>query len=210
MNINIGITGVAGSGKDTLCNLIVERLSKFNIKSIRLSLGDELRLELRDFCISNYGIDPCNCSREQKDSIRDLFVFHGNYRRDSSKGSHWSSKIYDQMTKISESSKNGEKLCFIIPDIRYDKHEKDDLFFIKTRLEGVLIHLSRYKLDKNGVKVYHPPANEQEKIFDPRMKKQSDFCIEWPESSNFSLLSPYVDIVINNLKEKYNNFFKIN
>lgn len=207
--INLGVTGVAGSGKDTLYNILSERVRYYGIEPIRLSLGDELRIELRDFCIKHYGIDPCNCTRAQKDSIRDLFVFHGNYRRDASKGLHWSSLIYEKMERI-KSEKRSSNILFVIPDIRYDKHEFDDLYFIKQKLNGVLVHLSKYKLDTKQNKIFHPPANEQEKIFDPRLKKAADFCIEWPESEDLSKLNIYADIIIANLRQKYNTFFEIN
>ena len=49
----IGISGVAGAGKD----FFFENLNK-KIKCKRFSLGDELKKEIRSYCLQSFNIDP--------------------------------------------------------------------------------------------------------------------------------------------------------
>ena len=54
----IGISGVAGAGKDLFFKLLSQK-----IKCKRFSLGDELKEEIKPYCLAHFGIDPTNCSR---------------------------------------------------------------------------------------------------------------------------------------------------
>ena len=185
----LGLTGVASCGKDTLCSLLTEYLSRHDIKCHRFSLGDFMRVELRDFCLAQYGIDLFNCSRAEKDSIRDFLVFHGNYRRDTTLGKYWTELVYNSMLKTANPD---EKQCFIITDIRYNRHQFDDYYFIKEKLNGFLIHIEQYIPVFSGDAIIKPPANEQERIFDPKMKELSDYQVSWPQNPDLSELIPYI------------------
>ena len=76
MNTIIGISGVAGAGKDTFFNL----LSQY-APCRKYSLADELKKELNQWCRMHYGIDSQTCTREEKEIIRPLLVFHGALKR---------------------------------------------------------------------------------------------------------------------------------
>ena len=67
----IGISGYAGCGKDLFFNLFKEELSKRGATAERVAIADPLKLEVRDTLLQLKGIDPMNCSRTQKDEIRD-------------------------------------------------------------------------------------------------------------------------------------------
>ena len=54
----IGISGVAGSGKDTFYSLLSEVLP-----CVRFSLADELKREVQQWCKIHYDIDSVNCRR---------------------------------------------------------------------------------------------------------------------------------------------------
>ena len=60
----IGIAGVAGAGKDTFYSLLSQRMF-----CKRASFADFLKKEVRPWCGDQYGIDPCTCSREEKEII---------------------------------------------------------------------------------------------------------------------------------------------
>ena len=60
----IGLSGVAGSGKDTFYELLDEQI---NCK--RVSLADSLKREVSGWTLKHYGIDALTCSREDKEKI---------------------------------------------------------------------------------------------------------------------------------------------
>jgi hypothetical protein len=66
----------------------------------------------------------------------------------------------------------------IITDVRFKEYEKDEVHWIKNEINGVLIHLSRYE-EINGKRLYFPPANEEERVNDTRVKQEADFILNW-------------------------------
>ena len=198
MNTIIGISGVAGSGKDTFFELLSARAP-----CRKYSLADELKKEVSQWCRMHYGIDPETCSREEKEIVRPFLVFHGVTKRHASNGRHWIDKINDRIIK---DKVHGFK---IITDIRYDEYENDEASWLKNELNGTLIHVSQYEIKKVTSKknwpkeeitrVFRKPANEEEARNDPRIKKKSDFNIEWEfiKNGQISELNSYID-----------NFFK--
>ena len=57
----IGISGIAASGKDLFCRLLLKE-----IKGHRIALADQLKEEINPYIISKFGIDVLNCSTESK------------------------------------------------------------------------------------------------------------------------------------------------
>ena len=184
----IGISGVAGVGKDTLYSIIS---SKINCK--RFSLGDELKKEVRGWCKEHYLIDPLNCYRYEKETIRDFLVFHASYMRSKTSGRYW-------IEKISNTIKNDNNKNKIITDIRYDDYENDEVSWLKDELDGVLVHVSQYRMEPRlnvWKKIYKEPANSEESRNEPKLRRRADFKIEWPvikDSDDLEKkLSHYVD-----------------
>lgn len=70
----LAFTGYGKSGKDTAAMA----LSGFG----RRAFADPLKRELQAFLLSAYGIDPMNCTAEQKEFIRPYLVLHGVKRRE--------------------------------------------------------------------------------------------------------------------------------
>ena len=67
----------------------------------------------------------------------------------------------------------------IITDIRFNEYDKDESYWIKNEINGVLVHISRFN-NINGKRVFIPPANEAERENDPKVKAESDFILNWP------------------------------
>ena len=203
MNKIIGLSGVAGSGKD----LFYELLSK-RIKCERYALADALKEEVSDWCSLKYEICPMHCSRDDKSLIRPFLVFHGKMKRVNSNGRYWIEKLQEKITwwKMSNPFPEQADSLTVITDIRYNEYEKDEVYWLKKELEGSLIHISQYEekeiVDKRNWpntktgKVFREPANEDETKWDPILKSEADFRVEWPrvrgENANEELLK-YVD-----------------
>ena len=180
----IGLAGVAGSGKDTFYSILS---SKINAK--RFSLADKLKEEVSPWCKKHYLIDPLNCCRDEKDSIREFLVFHGEYMRKETNGRYW-------IEKISEEIKSNKQKYKIITDVRYDDYQADEVSWLKNELNGILIHVSMVGLDGELI----GPANSAEARNNPKLIEKADFKVRWPlkekTSSLHKELSPYVEEVM--------------
>ena len=166
---NIGISGVAGCGKNTLSEIIIKLLKRLELPYRELSIANNLKKELSIASRELYGIDSSNCTREEKDIIRPMLVAHGCIKRKLSNGTHWTSLLNKELAP--------EKIN-IITDVRFNEYEKDEVYWVKNEINGVLIHLSRYE-ERELERVYLTPANEEEKRNDPLVRKESDFCLSW-------------------------------
>ena len=174
----IGIGGVAGAGKDLLFNLVSKSVS---VK--RFSLADELKEEVRQWCLDNYGIDSVKCSRQDKEIIRPFLVFHGTQKRDQTQGRYWVEKLHKKIQQD-----NAENI--IITDIRYDDYEKDEVHWLKNEIGGKLIHLRQYEAipDSNEgalIRHYKMGINSEESRNDPKLREKADVRIEWPHLSSY-------------------------
>ena len=189
MNKIIGISGVAGSGKDTFFEFLSERLP-----CKKFSLADELKEEVRQWSRLHYNIDSTNCPREEKELIRPFLVFHGSTKRLDTEGRYWIEKLSESLVK---DKFNGYK---IVTDIRYDDYENDEVSWLKNELRGTLVHVSQFEYFKDVeegalIRKFRPPANSEEARNDPKIREKSDFQIEWEFIKNGQIeeLSPYVD-----------------
>jgi len=168
---NIALSGVAGCGKNTISEIIITFLERIGLETQELSIARNLKKELSVPSQKLYGIDSFNCSRDEKDLIRPFLVAHGQIRRNLSQGRNW----IDKLTKELDPSKVN-----IITDVRFNKFERDEVFWVKNEINGVLIHVSRfYEKPCNGERVFVPPANEAEAENDPKVKKDADFILNW-------------------------------
>lgn len=205
----IGLSGVAGAGKDLFFSMISEKIS-----CQRLSLADELKLEVKDWCIDNYGIDPTSCSRKDKNILRPLLVFHGKQKRDATDGRYWIERLRAKINSLEDKVNNSpfEDMYCVITDIRYDEYDNDEVSWLKNELKGDLVHITQYteKPDSNEGCIYRvprAPANEEEERNDPKIKSQSDFNIEWKFSKDRQIikLSSHADEFVAWLASKNEN-----
>ena len=167
-NIIIGVSGVAGSGKDTFCNSLKKYFKGKKKYTVSLSFAEALKQQVKENSIDLYNVDPLSCSRTEKNTIRPFLVAHGQIMRSLSQGNHWVN-ILEKKIEVNKIN--------VISDVRYNEYPEDEAIWIKKK-KGCLIHLSRYDIIDNK-KVYIPPANSDEEKNDPLVKEVSDFRIEW-------------------------------
>ena len=132
----IGISGVAGSGKDTFANLIGCKLKELNAKVKFLSFAERLKWEVKDVSSKLYDIDPTNCSRDEKTLIRPLLLAHGAIMRDKTKGRYWIDSIKHKIDS---------KKINIITDVRFSEYSCDEVFWIKNEMI-IILELPKYYL----------------------------------------------------------------
>ena len=184
LRIPIGISGVAGAGKDLFFNLLSKHLGVR-----RFALADQLKYDCAAWCYDQYGIDPLDCTREEKDQVRELLVFHGVFKRKLSNGRYWINKLDSQVKSFLTNAQTDD--IPVITDIRYQEYEKDEVYWVKNELKGVLVHVSQYQI-KEGKRHWRDPANPEEARQDPILKNHADFSVEWekikcdnPEESEY-------------------------
>ena len=167
----IGISGVAGSGKDLFFTLLSKHMSVR-----RFALADQLKYECNQWCYNEYDIEPIDCSREEKEQIREFLVFHGVFKRKLSNGRWWINKLHTKIQSFLTNAVTDD--VPVVTDIRYQEYEKDEVYWLKNELNGVLVHVSQYQ-NKDGKRVWKEPVNSEEARQDPILKNHADFSIEW-------------------------------
>lgn len=161
----IGVTGFARSGKDTFFDLFTKYCSKYNIKTKRIALADNLKNDLKDFVAQNFSVDILNINGKDKEFVRPLMVVYGKLKREFTQGKYWTNKIQYQ---IDECISND--VIPVITDIRYCEYDEDELFWLKEKNNGLLISITL----KNN-----KPANREEKENIFKIKRQANFKINW-------------------------------
>jgi hypothetical protein len=175
----IGLSGVAGSGKDLFCDLcmITKNTSLWPLKSF--SIAGKLKEECFDFIYNKYGININTCSWEEKNAVRKILVAHGEIKRSQSRGSYWFDKLTQDITEAKEKYKT-----IIVTDVRFAEYEYDEVQWIRDSLDGYLVHISKFSIDENvGLMEVHQPANSSERENDPKVASLSDYQIEWENLS---------------------------
>lgn len=165
----IGVTGYAGSGKDTLTKYIIDEFSN-EFQFEHLSLAEELKRSLSDFCEKNFKISPFTTDREKKSLIRPVLVEVARVNRIITKGSYYTNIL---SRKINECIWNNK--IPIISDIRYIKYEGTDEYYWLRKNNGILL-----SVDREGVIA----PNEDELENYPKLKSLSDLNINWKTTDN--------------------------
>ena len=190
---NIGLSGVAGSGKNTVASIIIKLLQRVGLPYRELSIAKNLKEELREPCLKLYNIDSSNCSRDEKDIIRPFLVSHGEIKRKLSNGRHWIDKITNELER--------EKIN-IITDVRFDEHEKDEVHWLKNEINGILIHISKYE-EINGERKFLKPANLAEERNNPKLIEKADFVLNWPHEKDTTKQILNCEKLLKYIKAKY-------
>ena len=100
-NIFIGVSGFAGCGKDLFYELLGDELIDNDVSVSKISIAESLKVECRSSLVRFMGIDVLNCTREEKDKVRDYLVFYGLVMRDRSGGRHWINKASEEIDRES-------------------------------------------------------------------------------------------------------------
>lgn len=180
----IGLGGVARSGKDTFAGILAYKLQQAGKSVRRIALAEPLKVHADEFLVKYLNITAMSPVSEEKQLIRPMLVWYGDVQRKRTNGRYW----IDIAKKAIEESKYD---YYIITDIRYDAYEKDELYFLKQEMDGVLCHISKYVVDQNGEKKFVQPANDHEATNDPKIKSAADHIVKWP----------HVDVVMENVEE---------
>jgi hypothetical protein len=166
----IGIAGVSRSGKDSLALHIENKIRSYCDKAIyKTSLAQPLKEDCKDFIQQYLGLDVFSDKTEEKSVFREFLVWYGKVKRQQTQGKHWTN-LLDERVKLIRPD-----IC-IVPDVRYQQYEGDEVYWLKERHKGILIHLQRIAM--NGEPV--PPANMDETINDSIIQNSADYKIVWP------------------------------
>lgn len=172
----IGVTGVATCGKDTFFTLLKkECLKRYNTNVVRFALADALKEDMKELLFEKYDIDVLNCTPSQKERIRPDIVKYAKIKRSQTKGRYWIEKLNLEIKKFSDKETQFTNNIFCITDIRHDQYEKDEIYWLKEEKHGVLIYIE--KIMPGGF--ICPPANNDEKTNDPKLRKAADYIVSW-------------------------------
>jgi hypothetical protein len=166
----IGIAGVARSGKDSLALEIENLIRSYKGKTIyKTSLAQPLKEDCKDFIHQYLGLDVFTDKNEEKAIFREFLVWYGKVKRQQTEGKYWTNLLDERVQKFQPD------VC-IIPDVRYQQYDEDEVSWLKAKPNNVLIHLQRIAI--NGEIV--PPANMDESINDSIIQNSADYKILWP------------------------------
>jgi hypothetical protein len=166
----IGIAGVARSGKDSLALEIENLIRSYKGKTIyRTSLAQPLKEDCKDFIKQYLGLNVFTDNNEEKATFREFLVWYGKVKRQQTEGKYWTDLLDKRVQKFQPD------VC-IIPDVRYQQYDQDEVSWLKAKENNILIHLQRIAI--NGEIV--PPANMDESINDSIIQNSADYKILWP------------------------------
>jgi hypothetical protein len=173
LRMPIGVSGVAGAGKDLFFSILSRHMGVR-----RFALADKLKWECARWCYDEYDIDPLGCTREEKEQIREFLVFHGTFKRRMSKGRHWINKLDPEIKGFLLNAQTED--VPVITDIRYQEFESDEVSWVKDELNGVLVHITQYSNDNEGIApIKLEPINFEEARQDPVLMGKADFLLKW-------------------------------
>jgi len=162
----IGLCGVAQSGKDTFCDAARRLFLEQDIIARRLSFADALKSDTDEFLQDKVGVSAFTTDLKEKTLIRDFLVAYGTKLMRKKDENCWIKKVESQ---VKRNMRNDE--VTIITDVRYP----NELDWVQNTLKGKCLHLSRTAPDGKIV----APANQEEKIYDPLLKKQCNHSLTW-------------------------------
>jgi hypothetical protein len=166
----IGIAGVSRSGKDSLALELENTIRSYTGKTIyRTSLAQPLKEDCKDFIQEYLGLDVFTDNTEEKSIFREFLVWYGKVKRQQTEGQYWTQLLDKRVEQFQPN------IC-IVPDIRYQQYEQDEVSWLKSKPDSVLIHLQRVAINGEIVQ----PANMDETINDSIIQNSSDYKIIWP------------------------------
>jgi hypothetical protein len=165
----IGIGGVARAGKDSFANSLLNLLKLDGYKANRSSLAEPLKHDCKEFISTKLGLDVWTDNTQEKAIFREMLVWYGKVKRQQTEGKYWTNLL---TKKVEIESPD---VC-IVPDVRYLQYPEDEVYWLKDKMKGILIHVQRK--DAHGDII--PPANMDESINDKLVRDNADYQLEWP------------------------------
>ena len=172
----IGIAGVSRSGKDSLALEIEKIIRSYRGKTIyRTSLAQPLKEDCKDFIKEYLNLDVFTDKTEEKSTFREFLVWYGKVKRQQTEGKYWTNLLDKRVQEYQPD------IC-IVPDVSYQQYEGDEVSWLKSKTNNVLIHLQRVTMNGEVVQ----PANMDESINDSIIQNSADYKILWPTFSDES------------------------
>ena len=177
----VGVSGVARSGKNLFCDLIIEELAKQGYSAKQFALANALKRDCEQFLETYCELDVHTDNTHNKSLFREFLVWYGDLRRKQTGGRHWIKKMDEQIARYT-----GD--VALISDVRYAHYTNDELGWVVYEHEGLLVHLRRYERSSTAVidaegnvqMNYVQPPNEHERINDPKLREAAHFKLNWP------------------------------
>ena len=181
----VGVSGVARSGKNLFCDLIIEELANQGYTAKQFALANALKRDCENFLKNQCDLDVYTDNTHQKTLFREFLVWYGDLRRKQTNGRHWIETMDDTISQYT-----GD--VALISDVRYAHYANDELTWVTHEHEGLLIHLRRYEKSSSAVIEadgtikfdYVKPPNEHERINDPKLREGAHFQLDWPTVEN--------------------------
>jgi len=195
----IGLAGKAGSGKDTLHNILEQALAPIVFQ--RWSIGDRVRADLNelDGLVSN-SVNLFSLKGVRKEKWRPLMAAYGNACRQETEGRYF---INELDWRIRLHQRHTYPIISVITDIRFDQFEHDEVYWLKEELKGKLIYIDRYTTDLDGNQSAIPFVNDLERSQDENLRKKADMIINWPTVNDRETLLTYAEPLISRIKQDW-------
>jgi hypothetical protein len=177
----VGISGVARSGKNLFCDMVLDKLAKRGVSGKQFALADALKADCEEFLNENCGLNVWTSVTEDKSLFRDFLVWYGDLKRKQTNGRYW-------VEKMNEQFKTESVQVALVSDVRYDTYSHDELSWVEFEHEGLMVHLRRWltpdismiNLHSMEDRIYIEAPNEHERINDPKLRKGAHLRIDWP------------------------------
>lgn len=186
--IVVGISGVARSGKNLLCELLIQNLYLEGYTSKPFALAADLKNDCDEFLYKKCDLNVWSDLTEDKTQFRDFLVWYGDLKRKQTNGRYWIDKLDRRISTY-------EGDVAIVTDIRYDYYDKDEVHWVRKEKQGLLIHLKRFERDDTNFLQYTKPANVHESLNDNSLYEKADINITWETVKNPRKNGVIIDIV---------------
>lgn len=197
----IGVSGFARCGKNTLAEILSEYSSHLGLNAKLFSFAYSLRQDLNSFCKEKFGISAFTEDTVDKNKIRSILIAYGQSQRSLSEGSYWWKKLMPEINSFFSSGGN----IAVISDLRFKEYELDEVDFIRSYANSLIITLNRTGEDGKLI----APAHESESKNLPQIASMADLNLTWKTVSKEQNSIIFESIpAINILDKKIKDIFK--
>ena len=165
------LCGCRQAGKDTLFHL----LHSLDSRCRRYAFADKLKEDLRQLCLSQFGIDPPPTTGAEKEFLRPLLIAYGCMWREKDPD-HWVAKVADHIQQ--NHLCNPQPMLHITTDGRF----ANEITLFRKRFGS---NLRVVWVDRIGAP---PPTDEERKHIDS-VKAMADYHIIWGNDTKESQLA---------------------
>ena len=133
--IVVGISGVARSGKNLLCELLMQNLYLEGYTSKPFALAADLKNDCDEFLYKKCDLNVWTDLTEDKTQFREFLVWYGSLKRKQTDGRYWIDKLDRRISTY-------EGDVAIVTDVRYDQYDKDEVHWIKEDEKEIFLTFS--------------------------------------------------------------------